>query len=178
MEIKKKSANHDWTDTEDAILMEHMTTSKGSVRKRLEEAATLLNVTFYMTRNRWHKHLLPKLESNEPLEHDPIYNLSDTPNMSSQVKELMDDFIETMVALQKKNKMLEQKVIDQDKRLVEQQRIMRDMAEESKDLKESYVYILKVMEKARKMFAEDEMKEIVHKVDNTGNVVDTKRSAG
>ena len=179
MDIKKKSSNHNWTDEEDAILRRYVAKYPTSTTRACKEAANELGITFYMCRNRWYKHL--SLESEIGLE--PIIVETYTSNTSfaltSQVKETMDGFVDLLKSLQKQNKMLNQKVIEQDKRLTEQSRIMRDMANERKELEESYTYILKVMEKARKMFAEDEIKEVTHKVDSTGNVdVDIKRSAG
>lgn len=179
MEIRKKSSNHNWTDEEDAVLKRYVAKYPTSTKRACTEAANELGITFYMCRNRWYKHLSTiedtGLESNV-LE---AYTSNTSFALTSQVKETMDGFVDLLKNLQKQNKMLNQKVIEQDKRLTEQSRIMRDMANERKDLEESYTYILKVMEKARKMFAEDEMKEVTHKVDSSGSVdVDIKRSAG
>lgn len=179
MEVKKKSSNHDWTDKEDSILRSYIAKYPTSATRACREAASELGITFYMCRNRWYKHLLPMNENGLDSETLDIYTSNTSFALTSQVKETMDGFVDLLKNLQKQNKILNQKVIEQDKRLTEQSRIMRDMANERKDLEESYTYILKVMEKARKMFAEDEIKEITHKVDSTGNVdVDIKRSAG
>lgn len=179
VEIKKKSANHDWTDEEDSVLRRLVTKYPNSATRAFKEAANELGITFYMCRNRWYKHLMSESETGLDESTLEAYTSNTSFTLANKVRETMDGFVDLLKNLQKQNKTLHQKVIDQDKRLTEQSRIMRDMANERKELEESYTYILKVMEKARKMFAEDEVKEVTHTVSSTGNVeVDIKRSAG
>lgn len=53
------------------------------------------------------------------------------------------------------------------------------MANERKEIEENYTYILKVMEKARKMFIEEEEKSVSKvQVDGSGNVTINKASVG
>lgn len=182
MDINKRGKSHDWNDFEDDIIMNCVRESPHNISKALSNASQELNIDIYRCKNRWYKHLIQRMggigvserkrKATNDLQNE--FESSNVLSLNLQVRETLDGFLETMKGLQKQNKMLSQKIVEQDKRLTEQSRLMRDMALERKDLEESYTYILKVMEKARKMFAEDEVKEAVHKVDSYGSVEITK----
>lgn len=161
MEIEQKRHKHTWAKEEDDIIFECVS-SYPELREAMDEASKRIGIDFQRCRNRWYNVLSKKSAKIQ----ESIAESKDKMITS------LDSFLESVTLLKQRNRELEKKIKEQDNRINEQARIMRDMSNESKDLKESYTYILRVMEKARKMFVEEEQnKEKSYKVTESGNVV-------
>lgn len=158
-----------WTTEEDWMLTEAVKESPNNVKRALRKAAELMNLDFYQCRNRWYGVLNKRIQESmieevtgggskgEYLPNQP------TPSLSAQIADQLDGFMDAMKKLHKHNKELQLTVDKQQQRILEQDRMIRDMKVDQRELEEGYKHVMQVIEKARKMFVEDEQ-QVVRKV--------------
>lgn len=134
-----------WTEVEEDILVQAIKES-GSVREGLNKAAEVLGTSFFICRNHWYKKLQPRLAAKERQE------VETSDQQAEGVPDLKDSLEGFLGGLSK--------MVDDNKRLVERntylEREIKNLMQENRELKEAYEYVLKVIERARKLALEDE----------------------
>lgn len=143
-----------WGDLEESILTQAVQENK-TVRQGLQSAAEALGTTFFICRNHWYKNVQKKVIKSESQEnsvviHEPEY-IPPKQDTVNEMKESLEDFLGSLSRLVSENRRLSDENVD----LRRENRLLRD---ENKDIKESYDYILKVIDRARRLCLEDDEK--------------------
>lgn len=150
MEVIKKYQRYIWNDYEDGILIECVKESPNNIKRALSNAADILGIDFDRCKNRWYAHGLKDKYKEEKV----TVNIKD---LTSQVVETMDTFLDIMSKLHKVNTDMRRQIVDQSRQIDSQQHTIKHMHQDFKDMEDSYSTVMKVMEKARKMYVDEEL---------------------
>lgn len=194
VEIPNKRLQYKWSPEEDEVLRSFVNEYPDNITKAFELTADQLGLTYHRAKSRWYNHLSPKGKEKKKTTEQGNYDIpkkpkvekvieNNEPEMSTgrklirDVKEQMDGFVDVLKKLQTENKMHINKINEQEKKINEQALTIKRLSQEHRELEEAYSYILKVMEKARKMFVEEERSQISYTTDNRGNIEVRKESS-
>lgn len=144
-----------WTELEKEILLQAVNEAD-SVREGLQNAADVLGTTFYICRNYWYKNMHRKRLDQDKAFSDSVVTVrepevlhSETDKDVSGLKESLEDFLGNVTNIVSENKRLAERnaYLERENKL---------LVKENQEIKEAYEYILKVIDRARKLTLEDE----------------------
>lgn len=168
-----------WTELEDEILIQAVKEAPNTYAG-LRNAAAVLGTTFHVCRNRWYRDMpKDKRESivataNRP-NNKKTSNKKTTKKKSSSKKSTKSRKVSTPKTVQNQQDEIVirvrdsldgllndlTKLVEENKKLAEKnaqlERENKELTQENKELKESYEYVLKIIDRARRITLEEEL---------------------